>query len=129
MKIYLAATYSRLEEMQEYGRQLEGLGHEITSQWIKGHQVDDEMFYVDYCYEDINDLANAQTLILFSDNFQPSTSRGGRHVEFGLALAYDQRIILVGQRENIFQYHDTVEQYDTWDGAYSMLKQEANLHG
>jgi hypothetical protein len=29
---------------------------------------------------------------------------GGRHVEFGLALAQGKRVIIVGPRENVFHY-------------------------
>ena len=37
MKIYLAAKYSRMEELREYRNQLIALGHTVTSRWLDGN--------------------------------------------------------------------------------------------
>ncbi len=42
MKIYLAARYSRIQELNNAAVHLRDLGHEITSRWIQGnHQISD----------------------------------------------------------------------------------------
>lgn len=48
-------------------------------------------------------------------------SRGGRHVEFGMALAMDKRLVVVGPRENVFHLLPAVEQFDTWPLALAAL--------
>lgn len=42
--------------------------------------------------------------------------RGGRHVEFGYAMAKGKRLIVVGHRENLFHEHPAVEFFASmWD--------------
>jgi hypothetical protein len=48
-------------------------------------------------------------------------SRGGHHVEFGYALAQGKRIILVGHRENVFNYLPEIEFIETWPQALDAL--------
>ena len=53
-------------------------------------------------------------------------NRGGRHVEFGMALARRllsgaPRLIVVGYRENVFHYAPEVEFYETWNEAFCAL--------
>lgn len=47
-------------------------------------------------------------------------SRGGRHVEFGMALALAKRCIVIGPRENVFHLLPQVEQYDSWEQYLAM---------
>jgi nucleoside 2-deoxyribosyltransferase len=52
----------------------------------------------------------------------PSTG-GGRHVEFGYALAKGKRVVVIGERENVFHHHPSVKLHasvDDWlrDTAY-----------
>lgn len=42
-------------------------------------------------------------------------SRGGRHVEFGMALALGKRVIVVGPRENVFHLLPEVEVHVNWN--------------
>ena len=42
-------------------------------------------------------------------------ARGGRHVEFGMAIAAQKRIVVIGPRENIFHWLPMIEQFDTFD--------------
>ena len=98
MKTYLAARYDRRKEMLKVATKLRELGHSITSRWINGsHTVASALC----AEEDLEDIRNSDTLILFTD--QPGS--GGRHVEFGYALALGLNIYVVGNRfpENIFQ--------------------------
>src|SRR5689334_6788265 len=116
MKIYLAARYSRREELCGYRTQLEALGHTVTSRWLNGsHQISDagkpigdhgEALVEDgsddraaalrqhFAQEDFDDVRSADTLIAFTEVPRSGHSRGGRHVEFGAALALDKKIII-----------------------------------
>jgi hypothetical protein len=142
MKVYLAARYSRHPEMQEYARQLEALGYEITSRWIMGsHQLmlngeplgpeREAMFENDhesmgsqrreFAGYDWDDLMAADTVISFTERPRTvSNSRGGRHVEFGAALAVGKRCIVVGWRENVFHCLPGVLFCKTWPEAVAL---------
>ena len=114
MKIYLAARYDRRWEMLGVAASLERNGHNVTSHWIEGGRGDDPAIVP--AVEDLIDLAGADCLVSFTEEPArnvPWAARGGRHVEFGVALATGKRICLVGPRENIFHHLLSVEAYAT----------------
>lgn len=145
--VYLAARYSRHPEMQGYAEQLRAVGFTITSRWINGsHQVmlngeplgpeREAMFESDhesmeaqrreFAQHDWDDLMAADIVVSFTE--QPRTaggSRGGRHVEFGAALAAGKRCIIVSWRENVFHCLPQCEFYPTWADAFVALAQSS----
>lgn len=125
MKIYLAARYSRREELCGYRTQLEALGHTVTGRWLNGnHQIDDQGLSVEakrsererFATEDRDDVLAAEMLIAFTEEPRSSNSRGGRHVELGIALGRGMRVAIVGPRENVFCCLPEVEHYEQWYG-------------
>ena len=43
MRIYLAARYSRREELCQYREQLRAMGHDVQARWLDGkHQISDK---------------------------------------------------------------------------------------
>ena len=123
MKIYLAARYSRMEELRGYADELVAAGHVVTSRWINGGNGIPETADVDmesqrFALEDYRDLSAADTVISWTEPPRvESTARGGRHVEFGLALAMGKRLLVVGPRENLFHTMPNVHQFDEWGPA------------
>lgn len=104
------ARYSRHPEMQDVAFHLSSIGHNVTSRWIWGtHQATDEAigtgtiteFERRLAQEDIDDLTNADMCIGFSEPLR-TASRGGRHVEFGMALALGKILVVVGGYEHVF---------------------------
>lgn len=146
MKVYLAARYSRHEEMQKYASLLEAIGVQVTSRWINGsHQLmangeplgreREAMFESDepsmraqraeFAQHDLNDVLAADVVISFTDQpRKPSTSRGGRHVEFGVALASGKRCMVVGYRENVFHNLPQVEFYENFNAVLNQIARE-----
>jgi hypothetical protein len=113
MKIYLAAMYSRREEMEREANRLKHQGFEITSRWV--YFSENSRSLLDVALMDIEDVNKADAVVSFT---QPESSLfhgGGRHVEFGYGLAKGKRCILIGGRENIFHHHPKVEAYPTLD--------------
>lgn len=152
--MYLAARYSRLNEMQQWREKLTTYGHEVTSRWVNGaHQVDDqgkpigpqgeatvegdvdgsmdvtaeeEAIRLKFLRDDLDDIVAADMLVAFTEGPRTGPTRGGRHVEFGYALAIaDLRlkrqsaglfsvvtnpmdVVVVGPRENLFTWHPSV---------------------
>ena len=122
MKIYLAARYNRYQEMQSVAADLLAEGHTITSRWISGsHGASDSdvggLELTRFAEEDLEDLKTAHLVVSFTEEPKALTSsRGGRHVELGFALALGKRVIIIGSRENVFHYLPEVEHYDSYQG-------------
>lgn len=113
MYVYIAARYSRKEEMIEVQRELERVGLIVTSRWLtEPHPATTGLEDVSdadnryYAGVDLEDIERCDHILFFSEsNLYP---RGGRHVEFGYALGLGKKLHVVGERENIFHYLDSV---------------------
>jgi hypothetical protein len=117
MNIYLAARYSRKEEMAEVARILNALGHTVLSTWIWTKTVETVQHYPAICIKDLNDLKQANHLIFFGEYPGTAQKGGGRHVEFGYSIAQDIPIDIItpfpGQYENVFQAHPSVKYFSS----------------
>ena len=133
MNIYLASRYSRIDEMGGYAKDLESMGHRVTSRWIRGeHRWSSEAQEVEaatsqmpiegkrFAEDDIGDLYRSDLLIQFTD--APYTSsRGGKHVELGIALGLGIDVVAVGVRENVFHCLDEVKMFENWAKAREFI--------
>jgi hypothetical protein len=127
MRFYLAARYSRREEINLYRKILESLGHVVTSRWLRGnHQMPDltgeeplEIYHDKevqrFALEDLQDIYAADAIVCFTEPPRSTATRGGRHVEFGIALERGMPIFVVGPRENVFYYLDAVHHFLDFD--------------
>lgn len=141
--IYLASRYSRRLELCGYREELLALGHDVTARWLNGeHQVDNEGVAIGeggeqrvesggdaiaakFAQDDFEDVATARLVIAFTEvpRGPGGSSRGGRHVELGMALAWAKDIIVVGPRENVFCWLPCVDHFETWEGALDSIPQ------
>lgn len=133
--VYLTARYSRLEEMNRYAGELRGaLGYGVEARWLKGeHHVHDGALAVEaatgdipdvgrlFAEDNLADLLAAHIVICFTEPPRSNNSRGGRHVEFGIALAAGKRIFVVGPRENVFYCLPYVRRFDDWGAVRDVL--------
>ena len=124
MRVYLAARYRRRPELQRRAEELSALGHHVTSRWIRGsHSVSgglDDPLWAMFAQEDFEDVAAADTVVCFLE--PGGGGSGGRHVEFGMALAWGKRTIVVGEPEHLFHTLPSVEAYPTWPQALDALR-------
>lgn len=136
MKIYLASRYSRREEMVAASTQLRALGHVITSRWILGdHQIDDAGLSLEaaeeertrFAMEDAADLIEADCVISFTEAPRSTSSRGGRHVEFGMALGLKKHCIVIGPRENVFHCLPQVAIFESFEKFLPMVSRHTAL--
>ena len=120
MKIYIAARYDRRDEMRTVARALRGAGATFTSNWLgetgplsaqMGDDSDD--FYKMTSYVDLRDIESADIVLFFAEDPLVGTPRGGRHVEFGYALAKGKVVCVIGPKENVYHYHPRVYHYPT----------------
>lgn len=125
MKVYLAARFSRLPELLGYKAELEDAGVTVTSRWLLGgHEwvgTPDDEIPVDelarFATDDLEDLTAADLVICFTESPRSGPARGGRHVEFGYALARGIPVLTVGYRENVFYCLPTVMYAVDWEAA------------
>lgn len=94
-----------------YAKQLERMGHAVTSRWITGvHEIPGKREGDDYTVEerahfsaeDLKDLDEAECIVGFTEFPDAPANKGGRHVEFGYAIAKGKMLYVVGPRENVF---------------------------
>lgn len=136
--VYLAARYSRREELCGYRADLQALGFRVPARWLNGsHQLDDsgrpigetgelmfengdaaaDHFRAKFARDDFEDVVTASLLVAFTEvprSGDAGAGRGGRHVELGIALGLRIPVVVVGPRENVFCWLPQVRQFGTW---------------
>lgn len=100
MKVYLAAPYAEMPRMQQWAVKLREAGHTCTSRWIYGPLLP----FKAAAQMDLNDIDEADAVVSMTLAPGSMFSSGGRHVEFGYALARGKRLIIINSvgPENIF---------------------------
>lgn len=119
MKYYLAAKFSRREEMEVLSEQLRALGHEPTCRWVYGGE--EGLSDADIAELDLEDVSRADTVILFTHERSTPQPGGGRFVEFGYGMALGLWPVVIGPRENVFINHPDVTRFDTWDEFIGLI--------
>lgn len=129
--VFLSARYARRHELKRYREDLLRLGFRVSCRWIDGPdevglEGPDRAEALGWLEMDLVDLAMANVVVCFTEDpkHQPAGgSRGGRHVELGLALgANDKEILLVGPRENLFHWWlPDACVFPTWEAALESL--------
>lgn len=117
VSIYFAARYSLKPLLQRVRDWFAEHGYTCTSHWLEEPEsptvqlpqlATEELAatYSAYARRDIQDIHLADYFVAIAEEPTRATVRGGRHVEFGFALAVKNTsdIIIVGPKENIFHY-------------------------
>ena len=110
MKVYLASRYQERLTIQELARMLTERGIAVTSRWLAGDH--DDAPHVLCATEDFEDIDAADVLAIWNPPHHHGTGSGGRHVEVGYAIARGKRVVLMGERENVFHSHPAVHVID-----------------
>lgn len=112
MKIYLSSAFSNQSDMRLIRDVIHKTSHRVISSWldvvrscvvVAQIQQASECL-ANYALNDRIDIADADVFVMFTG--EPSTY-GGRHTEFGYALALGKRCVIIGPRENLF--HATID--------------------
>jgi hypothetical protein len=151
MRIYLASRYSRRLEMCGHREQLRQLGHAVDAVWLDGsHQISDTgqpigergerlveegehdcersiALRQKFARDDFRDVLMSDLLIAFTEPPRSDKSRGGRHVEMGLALGMMKQVWVVGHRENIFCWLEDVRFFPTWEACLDAIRSESSV--
>lgn len=120
--IYLAARFSRRHECHALAKILQAQGYTITSRWVmpeadhiipagQSEQAAD-LERRRFAMEDCDDVRDCDWMISLMQEPRDN-SRGGRHIEFGMALGLGKRLTIIGPRETVFHHLDEVEHFET----------------
>lgn len=129
-KIYIASFFNTRQRLRPIRDELWKLGYEITSTWLdetaKPHGMKLHEFFRKLAIKDIAEIYRADILIIDTIDVTP---RGGREVEFGVALGSFQNklLYLVGPTRNVF--HELVDQaFVDWDECLHFMKTRLEVH-
>src|ERR1039458_2946800 len=122
LRVYLAASYSMKKQIEAEAAELRALGIEITSSWLEEKHAPttqmEELTHEEhqlYAMRDVQDVLDADVFVFHTDPTK-TIVRGGRHVEFGIAVGAGMHIYVVGEeRENIFHRLPDVRHFVTWE--------------
>lgn len=123
MRVYLAARYSTHPTMRAWRVRLAAAGIAVISRWINGdHEGRADEDRRRFAAEDLEDLRMADVVIAWNPIEHHGGGRGGgRHVEFGYALALGLPIVLVGAREHVFHWCPEVVAVADLEAAIAVL--------
>lgn len=120
--IYLAAPYRRRNELRDIAEELQSFGVRVTSRWLLEDfslnvQLGElpEKVNTDIATMDLTDILAADGMLFFAEDANNQPPRGGRHVEFGYALAEGLQMYVIGDKENIFHYLPNVHHFATFN--------------
>ena len=131
MKFYLCSRWARQDELKAVREKLKQLGHEVTSRWLDvtdrlGGDGENAEQRQAAAAVDCEDIQQADALIAFTEDYRngvpAGAARGGRHVEWGLAMAWGKNLFVVGPRENVFHWVKGATQVDNIELLYAGLE-------
>ena len=118
--------------MKGIAAELEDHGFEVTSRWLDSAsallpgELNTTGRAAELAIMDLEDVHRARICIAFTETPEENKpGRGGRHTEFGFAVALGLRVVLVGPREHVFHCLPSVENYLTWAEARDELLRDA----
>lgn len=125
LKVYLASRFSRQSELRGHAADLRREGIACTSRWLTGvHNwsgtADQHIPHAEqarFAQDDLDDIDQANVLVVFGDPPGNTGARGGACVEVGYALGMGIPVIVVGFRQNVFYCLPQIIYCETWDAA------------
>lgn len=136
MKIYLAHNLAAKNYLNsEIVPKLVAKGHEITSRWLGEETSGKDSDYKpelmkEFCDKDLEDICNANCLILFCDQLGSTPGRG-KFIELGFGIAKEKwypgegiKIYVVGKdcNESVFFFHDNINgRFKTFEELLEVL--------
>lgn len=128
MMVYMAAPFSLQYLINSLAGELRRAGVTVVSRWhdpANGHGQNfadtDRAGMTREALDDLADLRAADTVICFTQPPKTTYTSGGRHVEFGYALALGKTTFVVGPIENVF-VNLANGVYGTWDELLTALQ-------
>jgi hypothetical protein len=105
-RVYIAAPWELQQDAKAFGAALEQAGVTVTASWLgaESEQLTDE-----WAWNCLRDIVTCDVLLAWNPEEWARIGTGGRHVEFGYALALFKTVIVVGARTNIFHHLQQID--------------------
>src|SRR5581483_8968761 len=135
MRVYIAAQFRQKELVKQYAKELEQIGIECTSSWVREQAAPTvklrevtRRYLRTHANIDLADIDRANVLVLLTVPEDEPTLRGGRHTEAGYFIKCMRvspkrywNLVLCGPIENIFHHVKGVKQTDSWEQTKELL--------
>lgn len=123
---YIAGFFDTRDRLIPWRDELRKRGYQVLSSWLDEGNVsyagvDDE--YRRRCA--VRDLREVRLCEVFVLDTIDETPRGGREVEFGIALARGITTYVVGPRRNVFHYLAD-RQFNSWEDFLAFLNERVS---
>jgi len=116
VKIYVAGTFARRNDLRPYRDRLWAMGHHVTSSWLdevaKPEGMDHETFFKKLANKDRAEVLASDLVICETGD----TLSEGKNTELGIALGNFQNTLIwiVGERRSVF--HELADKhFETWE--------------
>ena len=137
MKVYLAAAFSRKDEIKQVAEELRERGITITSRWLDeptypAYDINHAEFLRQRAQIDLADINEADILIRFSDDLSFSLipshlATGSRMGEMMWALAHGKKVYVVGGHQCIFDWLPEITHLPRYPMKYTGMMLAAYL--
>lgn len=118
-RIYIAAPWQLKAQARAWRGVLEAGGLTVTSRWLDTPDVPQDTDAS--ALECLEDVIAADRLLLINPEAWAAAGTGGRHVEFGYAVAAGKDLHIFGVRSNVFHHLRYVTVHETVDHALAAL--------
>jgi nucleoside 2-deoxyribosyltransferase len=107
IRVYIAAPFELQSDAQYLARLLSMRPQPIgcTARWLTAGGTNDQA-WADRC---VADVVRCDVLVALNPADWKRSGTGGRHVEYGIAVALRKPLVIVGQRSNLFHHVAGVE--------------------
>ena len=131
-RIYIAGFYDTRARLRPYRDALNAMGYKVLSTWMDEMETNEtytvagegkimlEARKGDLTYFAVRDITEIKSADLFIIDTLDETPRGGREVEFGIALTRHIPRYMVGPIRNVFHYLAAAH-FDTWEELLGFL--------
>lgn len=122
-KVYIAASYPRKAEAAKLAKDMKKyVNYEVISGWMfedEGYTSDERVAesvgemtvrMEAAALRDFDEVMECNLLVCLTDG-DVQLTRGGRHSELGIALGMGKDVVIIGEREQVFHYHQDVVVY------------------
>ena len=121
--IYIAGPWKDRPHVIDQAQKLREAGFTVDCRWLTANDVADDdpnraQYLKDQAMNDIEDLIKADLLMVIN-----TRQSEGKAVELGMAIAALKRIIIIGDRTNIFNYLN-IPRFDWIEEAIAFLLAE-----